>query len=119
MKKLLVAIPAVLLLAACAISTPVTDNHQANTVTMTCEDEGQVRAAYSNKGQMVNLNVSLPKIGVNNQKITLNQAVSGSGARYINNADPKVSYEWQTKADYGIMSVRTQNGQEYSVSCKR
>ncbi|WP_296242881.1 MULTISPECIES: MliC family protein [unclassified Psychrobacter] len=118
MKKLLVAIPAVLLLAACATNAPVTGNHQANMVTMTCEDGGQVLAAYSNKGQMANLNVSLPKIGLNNQKMTLNQAVSGSGARYVNNADPKVSYEWHTKADYGVMSVGMANGQTYSVNCK-
>ncbi|HSP85296.1 MAG TPA: MliC family protein, partial [Psychrobacter sp.] len=52
-----------------------------------------------------NLEVSLPKIGVANKNIRLNQAVSGSGARYTNNSDPKMSYDWHTKADYGIMRV--------------
>lgn len=118
MKKLLLATPAVLLLAACATSAPVIGSHQANTVKMTCEDGGQVVAAYSNKGQMANLNVSLPKIGLNNQKMTLNQAVSGSGARYVNNTDPKMNYDWHTKADYGVMSVSMADGQTYSVNCK-
>lgn len=116
MKKLLVAIPAVLLLTACATNAPTASNNQVSN--MMCEDNGKVAAVYSANGQVAALNVTLPKIGLNNQKMTLTQAVSGSGARYINNTDPKVSYEWQTKADFGIMSVRTQNGQEYSVSCK-
>ena len=51
MKKLIATAPAVLLLAACATNAPMTDNNQANTVTMTCEDGGQVLAAYSNNGQ--------------------------------------------------------------------
>lgn len=118
MKKLIATAPAVLLLAACATNAPMTDNNQANTVTMTCEDGGQVLAAYSNNGQVANVNVTLPKLGITNKKLTLNQAVSASGARYVNNTDPKMSYDWQTKADYGVMSVRMATGQEYSVNCK-
>lgn len=86
--------------------------------TFTCEDGGQIMTAYSNSGQIANLEVSLPKIGVANKNIRLNQAVSDSGARYTNNSDPKMSYDWHTKADYGIMRVSMQNGQKYSVSCK-
>lgn len=116
MKKLMAAAPVVLLLAACATNAPVTGNNQ--TSTMMCEDGGQVLAAYSANGQVANLNVTLPKVGVNNKKLTLNQAVSGSGARYTNTTDPKMSYDWHTKADYGVMSVKMANGQTYSVNCK-
>ena len=115
MKKILVVTPVILLLAACA-SNPAVNNNQKST--FTCEDNGQVMAAYSSNGQVANLNVHLPKIGVSNKSVTLNQAVSGSGARYTNNSDPKMRYDWHTKADYGIMKVSMQNGQEYSVNCK-
>ena len=116
MKKLMATAPVVLLLAACATNAPMTSHDQ--TTTMSCQDNGQVMAAYSANGQMANLNVTLPKIGINNKKLTLNQAVSGSGARYTNTTDPKMSYDWHTKADYGVMSVSMANGQTYSVNCK-
>jgi len=45
---------------------------------MSCQDNGQI----------ANLNVTLPKVGINNKKLTLNQAVSASGARYVNSPDP-------------------------------
>lgn len=116
MKKLMAAAPVVLLLAACATNAPMTSTVQ--TTTMSCQDNGQVMAAYSANGQVANLNVTLPKVGINNKKLTLNQAVSGSGARYTNTTDPKMSYDWHTKADYGVMSVKMANGQTYSVNCK-
>ena len=115
MKKILVVTPVILLLAACA-SNPTVDSNPESA--FTCEDNGQVMATYSDNGQVANLNVNLPKIGLSNKSVTLNQAVSGSGARYTNNSDPKMSYDWHTKADYGIMKVSMHNGQEYSVSCK-
>lgn len=115
MKKFLAVAPIVLLLSACATNAPM-NNHSRSS--FTCEDSGQVMAIYSNSGQVANLNINLPKIGLSHKNITLNQAVSGSGARYINNSDAKVSYDWHTKADYGIMSIRMKNGQEYSVNCK-
>lgn len=116
MKKLIAIVPAMLLLSACATNAPMTST--AQTTTMACQDNGQVTAVYSANGQVANLNVTLPKVGVTNKKLTLNQAVSASGARYTNTTDPKMSYDWQTKADYGVMSVRMANGQEYSVNCQ-
>lgn len=116
MKKLLATAPVMLLLAACATNAPMTST--AQTTTMSCQDNGQVMAAYSANGQVANLNVTLPKVGINNKKITLNQAVSASGARYVNSTDPKMSYDWQAKADYGVMSLSMANGQIYSVNRK-
>ena len=124
MKKLLVTVPAFLLLAACAnnpLMSNSTTNNQVNTnqqlSTFTCEDNGRVTAKYATDGSAADLDVTLPKIGLKNQKMIMNQAVSGSGTRYVNNDDPKMSYEWQTKADYGVMSVRMANGQKYSANC--
>ena len=120
MKKLLAVAPFFLLLAACANNPLTSVNSSSNTQVnnFTCEDNGKVTAVYSANGQVANLNVTLPKLGLDNKKVTLSEAVAGSGARYTNDSDPKMSYDWHTKSDYGVMSVRMANGQEYSVNCQ-
>ncbi len=120
MKKLLAVAPFALLLSACATNAPITTTPETNTQpvvqSFTCEDNGQLTAAYTANGQTANLNVTLPKVGLTNAKITMEQAVSGSGARYVNNVNPKTTYDWHTKADYGIMTIKSDNGQQYQVN---
>ncbi len=122
MKKLLAVAPFALLLSACATNAPTTTTPDTNTQpvvqSFTCEDNGQLTAAYTANGQTANLNVTLPKVGLTNAKITMEQAVSGSGARYVNNVNPKTTYDWHTKADYGIMTIKSDNGQQYQVNCQ-
>lgn len=122
MKKLLAVAPFALLLSACATNAPITTTPETNTQpavqSFTCEDNGQLTAAYTANGQTANLNVTLPKVGLTNAKITMEQAVSGSGARYVNNVNPKTTYDWHTKADYGIMTIKSDNGQQYQVNCQ-
>lgn len=125
MKKLLAVAPFAVLLSACATNAPTsttttTANGSANNQvqTLTCEDNGKVTAAYTESGQIANLNVSLPKVGLNNAKISLKQVVSGSGARYVNDTNPKTTFDWHTKADYGIMTISSDKGQQYSVNCQ-
>ncbi|PWK14670.1 membrane-bound inhibitor of C-type lysozyme [Psychrobacter immobilis] len=122
MKKLLAVAPFALLLSACATNSPTTTTPETNTQpvvqSFTCEDNGQLTAAYTANGQTANLNVTLPKVGLTNAKITMEQAVSGSGARYVNNVNPKTTYDWHTKADYGIMTIKSDNGQQYQVNCQ-
>ena len=122
MKKLLAVAPFALLLSACATNAPTTTIPDTNTQpvvqSFTCEDNGQLTAAYTANGQTANLNVTLPKVGLTNAKITMEQAVSGSGARYVNNVNPKTTYDWHTKADYGIMTIKSDNGQQYQVNCQ-
>ncbi|WP_426241002.1 MliC family protein [Psychrobacter sp. TWP2-1-2] len=122
MKKLLAVAPFALLLSACATNAPTTTTPETNTQpvvqSFTCEDNGQLTAAYTANGQTANLNVTLPKVGLTNAEITMEQAVSGSGARYVNNVNPKTTYDWHTKADYGIMTIKSDNGQQYQVNCQ-
>ena len=121
MKKLLAVAPFAVLLAACATNAPTTTpttNTQQVVQSFTCEDNGQITAAYTADGQAANLNVTLPKVGLNNAKVSMKQAVSGSGARYVNDVNPKTTYDWHTKADYGIMTIKSDNGQEYQVNCQ-
>lgn len=122
MKKLLAVAPFALLFSACATNAPTTTTPETNTQpvvqSFTCEDNGQLTAAYTANGQTANLNVTLPKVGLTNAKITMEQAVSGSGARYVNNVNPKTTYDWHTKADYGIMTIKSDNGQQYQVNCQ-
>lgn len=122
MKKLLAVAPFAVLLGACATNAPTTTtapttNTQQVVQSFTCEDDGMVTAAYAADGQAAKLNVTLPKIGLNNADIEMKQAVSGSGARYINDVNPKTTYDWHTKADFGIMTISSDNGQQYSVNC--
>lgn len=123
MKKLLAVVPFSILLAACATNAPTTTtpttNNQQVTQSFTCEDNGQVTAAYTANGQAANLNITLPKVGLNNAKVSTKQAVSGSGARYTNDINPKTTYDWHTKADFGIITIKSDNGREYQVECKR
>ncbi len=122
MKKLLAVAPFAVLLAACATNAPTTTapTTAAKPVvqSFTCEDNGMITAAYTANGQAVTTNVTLPKVGLKDAKITMEQAVSGSGARYVNNVNPKTTYDWHTKADYGIMTIKSDNGQEYQVNCQ-
>ncbi|WP_296239350.1 MliC family protein [Psychrobacter sp. UBA5136] len=122
MKKLLAVAPFAALLAACATSAPTTTTPPTNTQqvvqSFTCQDNGQITAAYTADGQIANLNVTLPKVGLNNAKVSMKQAVSGSGARYVNDVNPQTTYDWHTKADFGIMSIKSDNGQEYQVNCQ-
>ena len=102
MKKLFAVAPFAVLLAACATSAPTTTTPPANTQpvtqSFTCEDDGQITAAYTANGEAANLNVTLPKVGLDNAKVNMKQAVSGSGARYVNDVNPQTTYDWHTKA---------------------
>lgn len=115
MKKLLAVAPLFLLLAACTTSVPLLAD--VNKQTFTCEDGGKVNVSYSADGDIAYLKVKLPEAGLANEKLTLKQAVAASGARYVSDFNPKVGYEWHTKADYGTMSINWTDGKEYSVSC--
>ena len=110
--------------SACATNAPTsttttTANGSANNLVqiLVCEDNGKVTAAYTENGQIANLNVSLPKIGLNDAKILSKQAVSGSGAHYVNDTNPKTTFDWHTKADQGIITISSKKGQQYSVNC--
>lgn len=124
MKKLLAVAPLTVLLAACATSAPTptipapTTTAQPVVQSFTCEDNGAIVATYSANGQVADLNVTLPKVGLSNAVVRTERAVSGSGARYVNNVNPQTTYDWQTKADYGIMTISTDNGQQYQVNCQ-
>ena len=115
MKKLLAITPIFLLLGACATNVPLLPD--LNKQTFNCEDGGKVNASYSKNGDIAYLNVNLPKANITNKKLTLKQASAASGARYVSDFNPKVGYEWHTKADYGTMSINWTDGKEYSVSC--
>ncbi len=117
MKKLLAVTPMILLLAACATNAPMNNSNNTQAQIFTCDDNAKVTAAYVANGKVANLSLTLPILGIKNQKVSLRQAVSGSGARYIKESSSKASYEWQAKANYGILSIRSVNDRKYSVTC--
>ncbi|MGO1513198.1 MAG: MliC family protein [Psychrobacter sp.] len=125
MKKTLTIASFAILLSACASNT--TTNTQATTApntgtkptvySFTCEDSGMVTATYDNDAQTANLTMSLPNVGLNDRQITMDHAVSASGARYVNDMNPETTYDWHTKGTDGILTIASDNGQEYQVTC--
>lgn len=128
MKKLLTVLPLSLFVAACA-SNPTAQQTQQTTTNkaydrmapeqFVCEDNATVMPKYSADGEEAMLNVSLPKANWNNQTIKMDIATAGSGSRYLNTDSQNVAYQWHTKNDLGIMSVKWADGTEYSVKCER
>ncbi|WP_435978493.1 MliC family protein [Psychrobacter sp. DM4] len=124
MKKLLIISPFSVLLAACATSAPTpststsTSTAQPVVQSFICQDDSAIVATYSADGQMADLTITLPKVGLNNAAVRTERAVSGSSARYVNDVNPATTYEWQTRADYGIMTIKSNNGQQYQVNCQ-
>ncbi|MGM8897315.1 MULTISPECIES: MliC family protein [unclassified Psychrobacter] len=124
MKKLLVVTPTILLLAACATNAPINNGHSGHkpqiqkSYAFSCEDNSKVTAIYSANGKFANLSLTLPKLGLRNKRVNLKRAVSGSGARYVKESSSKASYEWQTKANVGVLSIRSVNDRKYSVTCR-
>ena len=125
MKKLLTLLPLSVVLAACA--TNPTGATQTTTKMydrmapeqFMCEDDASVHAKYSTDGEEAQLMANLPKANWNNQSITMAIAPSGSGSRYVNSDSSNVTYDWHTKADIGVMTVKWSDGNEYSVNCER
>ncbi len=119
MNKLAVLFP--LLLTACTI--PLKGSHEtssqtnASAQTFTCEGNGQVLASYSTNGETAYLQVTIPQVNLSKQNVELQQAVSASGVRYVNESDPELSYEWHIKNQEGIMSVYSSDGEQYSTLC--
>lgn len=116
--KLIIATPAVALLAACATTPPV-----ATTVgqieSFTCENDANVNAQYATNGDWANLTITMPELGLDNQAVTLKNAVTASGMRFVNDTNPNSTYEWHTKGDIGILSIIATDGNEYAVSCQK
>lgn len=126
MKKLLTLLPLSLVMAACATSPTSTAPETAAKAydrmapeQFVCEDDATVQAKYSIDGEQATINASLPKANWNNQTVVMDIATSGSGSRYVNTASQNVDYQWHTKGDMGIMSVKWADGNEYSVNCER
>lgn len=117
MKKLLTILPAVLALSAC--QTPATYRTLTGVEQFTCQNDASVNVQYSKNGSVAELNVNIPKLGLNNQPLTLKQAISASGTRYLNNENPASIYEWHSKKDEAVLSIQQDNGQEHLYSCKK
>lgn len=124
MKKFLTLLPLSVALAACATGPTASQTTTTKAYDrmapqqFVCEDNSAVQAKYSVDGEQAMLNVSLPKANFNDQTLTMDIAQSGSGARYINNVSDNVAYEWHTKNDIGIMSLKWADGSEYTVNCE-
>lgn len=85
--------------------------------TFSCGESGIVKALYSVDGSQVVLDIKLPMEQVDVKNVHLDQAISGSGARYINKRDKAVKYQWHTKADIALLDINPTPDKTISVSC--
>jgi membrane-bound inhibitor of C-type lysozyme len=85
--------------------------------TFSCGKDGIVKALYSVDGSQVALDIKLPMERIDVKNVRLNQAISGSGSRYINKEDRAVKYQWHTKADFALLGINPNPGKTISVSC--
>lgn len=81
-----------------------------------CTENATVVADYLPKDGIAKLLVNAPSWKINNQTITMTSAVSGSGARFVNDTNPNSLYEWHTKGRDGLLSVKIA-GSTYTLTC--
>lgn len=82
----------------------------------TCEQNAKIDVKY--KKGMALLNVTAPSLTLNNQNISLTQAVSGSGMRFVNETNPASKYEWHAKGGEAIFGVTVADGKTYELRCQ-
>ncbi|MEN6669947.1 hypothetical protein AAJP47_06180 [Psychrobacter sp. B38] len=131
--KIATALPALALLSACATTAPTAPNASDTPVKdsmpdaaydrmaaapYTCTDNSTLQAKQSINKKQAMVNATLPKVGWNEQPITLNGGVQGDTASYVNDSNPEATYAWHMKGDKGIFAIKWANGKEYQVNCQ-
>lgn len=135
MTKLMTALPALALLSACATSpetvpqqTPTTTPAQQVTGVQydkmmperySCGDAGDIMAKQSLNKEQAMLTATLPSLKFDQQSIILNKATAEVGTRYVNDANPDATIQWQMKDDAALFAVDWANGQNYKAVCKK
>lgn len=127
MKKLLACTTAIALaITGCATSPTSTQTNTTNTTsvqqkrllaTYQCDQNASVIANYQPESDRAVLSINVPSWKLNNQEITMNSAISGSGMRFINHTNPNSLYEWHAKGRDAILSV-TIAGTEHTLACR-
>jgi membrane-bound inhibitor of C-type lysozyme len=119
MKQTFITTTLVFLLSACTSNIPdLPDNIVAKSYIFSCEDKGVIKVLYTMKGTEATLDISLPAFEIDKKTLHFFQAVSASGARYINDSNNNVTYEWHSKANYGQISMFSGTRNNFSVSCQ-
>ena len=107
--RLVLIVPALLLLTACRASLPPAPAHGTNVPTYTCDDGRTVRAAYPD--------TNTAELTFDRQTHRLHIAISASGARYIGDG-----WQWWTKGMQQGWLAPLQPGESYAsaadVACR-
>jgi len=119
MKQTFIITTLVFLLCACTANTSDLPNDiTTESYIFSCEDKGVIKVLYTMNGTEATLDISLPALKINKETLHFYQAVSASGARYINEENNTVTYEWHTKANYGHINMTSGTYNNFSVSCQ-
>lgn len=82
-----------------------------------CKQGATVSAVYNPHNETAKVTVYAPVWKLNNQTIDMTLAPSASGSRYINDKNPKTTYEWHTKGEIGVISITT-GGKTLDINCE-
>ncbi|UJF20799.1 MliC family protein [Shewanella sp. OMA3-2] len=118
MKHIFIGVLCGFAVLSCASKTDDIHTSEATqNATFSCDQGGTISALYSADGSEAILDIKLVAQHIDVKNIHLNQAISGSGARYINKKNNVVEYEWHTKADFALLSITLSPDRTISVSC--
>ena len=119
MKQTFIITTLIFLLCACTLNTSgLPDDIATKSYIFSCEDKGLIKVLYSKNGTEATLDISLAELRIDKKELHFYQAVSASGARYINKSNKNITYEWHTKADYGHISMLSGTNKKFSISCQ-
>ncbi|MBU2923619.1 MliC family protein [Colwellia sp. 4_MG-2023] len=119
MKQTFIISTLVFLLCACTVKTlSLPKDIATKSYIFSCTDKGLIKVLYSKNGTEATIDISLSELKVDKKALHFYQAVSASGARYINKSSNNITYEWHTKADYGHISMLSGTNKKFSISCQ-
>ncbi len=138
MKKLLIAVGVASALVMTGCATTKTDNpsapnaekpmhkkifkkgkkHGVMTSKYTCDKDAVINATYNPKKETALLNITAPSLGLTGADVTLTSDVTGSGMRFTNKSNPKSLYDWHAKGPDAFLTVTTEDGKAYELTCK-
>lgn len=119
MKQKFIITTLIFLLCACTVKTPsLPKDIAAKPYLFHCENKSVIKVLYAKDGTEATLDINFPELKIDKKALHFYQAVSASGARYINKSNNNITYEWHTKADYGHISMLSGANKKLSISCQ-
>ncbi|KDN25057.1 putative lipoprotein [Moraxella bovoculi 237] len=83
-----------------------------------CESDAAVMVHQLPRQDKALLKVNTPSWNLNDTRLEMMAATTGSGERFVNETNPTSKYEWHQKGDMGVLSI-TINDKIHSLNCEK